>query len=299
MIVSDKNCKLDEHAVFNLTVLNKLKELGLDYKCDFNLDTFNFYSQYMYLQKAGIKELISAKRVLYLNANWKELFFSFFSPSQDILIFHNFFQFINGNRLKDIIRIKLLKILIKYGKFTPVVLSDHIAEKLYNLLHIKFSTMDLFYDRDVIDKLKSKRIMFDDMFSDFVVLGNLYPGKVDINTLNDLKPLHIGKLHGGFTYSNSIDKYVDIGDYYLAIQHSNNIIILYSDYSLIASGVIMDAIVMNKKIIGKKNHYLNCLVEKYNISLSSFKGEMIIIDTKTIYQKVKKDFNDKIIQILN
>ena len=97
----------------------------------------------------------------------------------------------------------------------------------------------------------------------------------------------------------SINKYLKLEDYYSYFKGVDTILVSYSNYSLIASGIIADSVALNKNIISNLNEYTIHLINEYGLNITSLNGikKSNNIKNEAIHSLIYKDFIKQLKQI--
>ena len=265
----------DAHIVFNLSVLRTL--IALD-----RLDSFNC-SESLYLLYKDIYPEVSAYRraspkkssnYLFLTGSWRVLFKCLLLAGQKVVIFHNFYEFLENRTLKASFKRILYVILIRLGNVKPVVLNNFIKNWISTRLSIEHFVLQIYYDNEIIRRIAIEEVK---PISDQVIFGNLFPGKVDEGLLHSISPQHFGKLHGGLSYSRSINRYLSINEYYSIFSAASSVLILNKNNHRVASGIIADAVALGKTLVSRKDDFLMDLIQNYNIE-HEVRGDMVKIN---------------------
>lgn len=253
----------DAHIVFNLSVLKSLVTLG-------RLDAFNC-SESLYLLYEDIYPEVSAYRgayprrnsnYLFLTGSWRVLFKCLLLTGEKVVIFHNFYEFLENSTFRARLKRILYEILLRLGHVKPVVLNNFIRNWISMRLSTEHFVLQIYYDDEIIRRLAIEEV---ESISDQVIFGNLFPGKIDERLLHSMKPKHLGKLHGGFTYSKSINRYLSINEYYSFFSAASSVLILNNNNHRVASGIIADAVALGKTVISAKDDFLIELIQNYNL----------------------------------
>lgn len=282
----------DEHLVFNLTVLSELNKRKLLNSFEASDTLCNLYSTHLsFLQNIPSKGTKAEGRYLFLTGSWLILLKCLFLPGKKVIIFHNFYAFLDSKKIRNRIKILGYKILIKLGRVQATVLGAYIENSIGKKLKMNHKVLQLAYSPDIVSSFSTSFRSTDKI--DKAIFGNLFPGKLDARHLQNLAPLHLGKLHGGLNYVNSIDRYLDISEYYSLLRSVDKVCILNSNNHRVASGVFADAVLLEKIAVCLKDDYINYVARKFDINLNN-NGEYFEVDLSPLQEK----FYDKFLKDL-
>ena len=188
--VNESVLKGDEHLAFNLTVLTELYRLGLLSSFRARFQVFSLYQQYVpFLASLNTrKRTLSSVRLLFLTGSWLVLTKCLFLNGEKVIIFHNFYGFLDTKSWKSVLKRLAYKILIKLGRIKPVVLNHNIKTFIDRETNVKHGVLQLVYNPGIIENIapieeSGNRI-------EKAIFGNLFPGKVSHNYLEIIKPMH-------------------------------------------------------------------------------------------------------------
>lgn len=297
-VIIDNVCQDDEHLVTNITLIKFLKKVKkinnvavcksaqkYYFKHSYNVNIFN----YLFYFKSN--------RFIFLTASWKILLFTSIFRRNDIIIFHNFFSFIEGKTFFSKVKRILFNSFLKFTKCKNYVLSKHISENLNSIYDRSFSYIPLWHDLEIINNITSEVFKAD---KEIIVFGNIYNGKFNQINIDVKKIIHLGKLHGQIKVPfKSINKYLKLKDYYSYFKGAKSILVSYSNYSFIASGVLADSVALNKNIISNLNEYTLHLINEYGLNITSLNGirKSNNIKNEAIHSLIYKDFIKQLKQI--
>ena len=279
----------DEHLVFNLTVLSELHKIGLLNSFSAKTDILALYHNHLPLLdglKARQKNL-SESRVLFLTGSWLVLFKCLIIKGEKVIIFHNFYGFLENSSWRSIVKFYTYKTLIRLGRIKPVVLNNYIKSFVETKTNLHHGVIQIAYNLEIIEAVAPKDVMKNSI--EIAIYGNLFPGKVNHTFLEFLEPKHFGKLHGGMKYKNSIDKYLSTKDYYNCMRATEKTCVLNNNNHRVASGVLADTIALGKRIICFEDRYLQNLVLQYNLECTRF-GNYLEIDLEPLQDNMYKEF---------
>ena len=287
--VNESVLKGDEHLAFNLTVLTELYRLGLLSSFSASFKVFTLYQQYLpFLASLNArKKKLTSVRLLFLTGSWLILIKCLFLKGEKVIIFHNFYGFLDTKSWKSLLKHFAYKILLKLGRIKPVVLNDHIQNFIHGRTNINHGVLQLIYNTDVIENIAP--IEESGFRIGKAIFGNLFPGKVSHNYLEIVKPKHFGKLHGGLTYENSIDKYLNVKEYYNLMRMTDKVCVFNNNNHRVASGVLADAVMLGKIAICFKDSYLQRLILKYDLQ-SNAVNDGLEIDLSPLQKYLYEDF---------
>ncbi|MDA9018565.1 hypothetical protein N9I49_00275 [Flavobacteriaceae bacterium] len=270
-VIIDNVCQDDEHLVTNLTLIKYLKRVkkisnvvvcksAQKYYLKFNFDV-SIHNNLFFLKRT---------KLIFLTASWKILFFTLLFRRNDVIIFHNFFSFLNGKTFFSKVKRILFNCYLKSTKCKNYVLSKHISKNLNTELDIDFDYIPLWHDLEIINNITSEVIKVD---KEIIIFGNIYRGKFNNIEIDFNKIIHLGKLHGDVKVPfKSINKYLKLEDYYSYFKGVDTILVSYVNYSYIASGIIADSVALNKNIISNLNEYTLHLINEYGMNITSLNG---------------------------
>lgn len=292
-IVIDCVCKDDEHLVTNLSLLKFMKNETIYCRASAQ----SFYLQYgIQAKRIKISEYLYGEDKIHLTVNWSVLFLTTLMRRKDVLIFHNFFDFITSKNIKGKIKKILFKYLVKVNRGEFYVLSKHIAKNLNNQ-GFKFRYLPLVYDKGVIEYLGETPLKESiELSNKNIVLGNLYEGKISGSKDLFNNSLHLGKIYGNYAPPlDSINRYLEIKEYYFALKRSKNVIVSYSEkYNYIASGIIADIISTRENFISNLNPYTLHLIDEYQLTFEKIDQVFIKVYTNDLHQKMLFEIQEKI-----
>jgi len=297
-VIVDNVCQYDEHLVNNLTLIKYLKKV----KTISNVAVLKS-AQKKYLSLnfdvAVYNDSFFLKRnkLIFLTASWKILIFTMLLRRNDVIIFHNFFSFIDGKTFFSKVKKILFNWYVKSTKCENYVLSKHISKNLNSTYDRAFNYIPLWYDLEIINNITSEVIEVD---KEIIVFGNIYNGKFNQINIDVKKIIHLGKLHGQIKVPfKSINKYLKLEDYYSYFRGAKSILVSYSNYSFIASGVLADSVALNKNIISNLNEYTLHLINEYGLNITSLNGikKSNNIKNEAIHRLIYKDFIKQLKQI--
>lgn len=291
--IIDCVCRDDEHLVTNLSLLKFMKNETIHCRASAQ----SFYLQYgIQAKRIKISEYLYGKDKIHLTVSWSVLFLTALMRRKDVLIFHNFFDFITSKNIKGKIKKILFKYLVILNRGELYVLSKHIAENL-NSQGFKFKYIPLVHDEKVIKHVGETHLKERiELSNKNVVLGNLYEGKIFGNKDLFNNSLHLGKIYGNYTPPiDSINRYLGIKEYYFALKKSKNVIVSYSEkYNYIASGIIADIISTREDFISNSNPYTLHLIDEYQLTVEKIDEVFMKVYTKNLYQKMIFKIQDEI-----
>ena len=265
-IIVENVCKNDEHLITNLSFIKHFRNLHDVHRIYVLKSGIHYYRNFCEdLKVYSFFHLFSQRKIVFLTASWSVLFFQVIFRRSDILLFHNFFSFLRGNTVVSFIKRYLFRLYLNLARSKNYVLSEHIADSLKHYYSSDFYFIPLWHDIEIIQKFCTVEI---NLKKRIVIFGNIYPGKLDLNGVNTSEILHLGKIHGDMDLPfESLDRYLSVEEYYSYLKSAEFVLISYTDYSFIASGVVADCVSMNKKIISNDNSYVSFLVDKYNLEI--------------------------------
>jgi hypothetical protein len=297
-VIIDNVCQNDEHLVINLTLIKYLKKVKKISNIAVCKSAQKYYSRFNF-DVTIFNGLFFLKRtkLIFLTASWKTLLITSLFRRNDVIIFHNFFSFLDGKTFFSKVKIILFNWFLKYTKCENYVLSKHISKNLNSIHDRAFNYIPLWYDLEIINNITSEVIKVD---KEIIVFGNIYKGKFNNIEIDFNKIIHLGKLHGDLKVPfKSINKYLKLEDYYSYFRGADSILVSYNNYSLIASGIIADSVALNKNIISNLNEYTSHLINEYGLNITSLNGikKSNNIKNEAIHSLIYKDFIKQLNQI--
>lgn len=254
----------DEHLVFNLTVLTELNKMGLLNSFSASTEIFTLYQNLLpFLGNLKAQQKKVSGRTLFLTGSWAVLAKCLILRGEKVIIFHNFYSFLDSRSYKSVVKYYGYKILINLGRIKPVVLNKNIKYFVDAKTKVDHGVLQIAYNPEIIENIAPKEELENRI--EKALYGNLYPGKINRTFLEIVNPKHFGKLHGGMKYINSINRYLSASDYY-NLMRSTEKVCLFNKYNhRVASGVLADAVTFGKKIICFEDNYLQGLALEYKL----------------------------------
>lgn len=299
--------KNDQHLIYNSSILEILEELGYRVKLKVDDSSKEFYQNYLTDSKkkslqASESRHTAGKRI-YLAASWSIIFNEFFRKRKSIIIYHNFFSFVERKTVPQKIKYALFKLHLFWNKKSiNAVLKPVIIDSLQSsgLTSKNFIYLPIWYSRNLIDT-HYKNVKIPIIESDIIILGNLHKDKVNKKVTEEIECQHFGKIHDEENYPfSSINRYLNLPQYYSILREKNKVLLPYSkSYKLIASGVLADCIAFEKTVIVPKNVYKFLIPEKISVNQKPISKSLIEISfDESSNDLLKKELRKNLRKIL-